>query len=65
MQPPPPPDVNMESILNIFTYQENIVSQCEERTALYEVLAQKYAENVSRVKVISDKFSRGKILKDM
>ena len=64
-QPPPPPNVNLEHVLKTFEYQENLYNQCEEKNALYLLTAQEYNENISRVKCMSEKFGKGKILREM
>jgi hypothetical protein len=64
-QPPPPPQVSLENVLKAFEYQEHLHAQCVEKNQLYLITAQEYAENVSRVRCIGERFGKGKILKEL
>lgn len=64
-QPPPPPQINLENVLKAFEYQEHLHTQCEEKNQLYLITAQEYNENVSRVRCISERFGKGKILREL
>lgn len=62
-QPPPPPRIDLENILKTFEHQDGLVAQCEDKDALYQITARDYAENVARVRCISERFGKGKILR--
>lgn len=64
-QPPPPPQINLENVLKTFEYQQHLRTQCEEKNQLYLITAQEYSENVSRVRCISERFGKGKILREL
>ena len=64
-QPPPPPHISLENVLKSFEYQEHLHAQCVEKNQLYLITAQEYSENVSRVRCISERFGKGKILKEL
>ena len=64
-QPPPPPQINLENVLGAFEQQEHLHKQCEEKNQMYLFAAQEYSENASRVRCISERFGKGKILREL
>ena len=64
-QPPPPPQVSLENVLGAFEQQEHLHKQCEEKNKMYLFAAQEYSENASRVRYISERFGKGKILREL
>jgi hypothetical protein len=62
---PQPPALDFTEVMRQKQFQEQLQNSCDSNNAIYQTLLVDYRENESKAQYVSERFGKGRILKEM